>query len=77
MEAKLIAILTSGRAFALELSDRDRGNLDVALENVKKGRESLHSEWLHTEEGFHIRRDAIVALVIGEKQGEWAVARRP
>ncbi|MGH8932309.1 MAG: hypothetical protein ACRDZO_17235 [Egibacteraceae bacterium] len=76
MDAKLIAML-SGRAFTLELGEADRGNLDVALANVSEGKGSFRSGWLRTEEGFHVRRHAIVALVIGEKQGEWAVARRP
>lgn len=77
MDAHLIAILSSGRTFALELADTERGNLDAALENVKDGKPPFRSDWLRTQEGFHIRRSAIVALVIGEKQGEWAVARRP
>lgn len=46
------------------------------LENVKNGKPPFRSDWLRTQEDFHIRRDTIVALVIGERQGEWAIARR-
>lgn len=76
MDRKLIAIVASGRAFALELSDSDRGNLDLALEGMIAGKGTLGAAWLPTEEGFRIRRDAVVALVVGRKEGEWAVADR-
>ena len=75
MAAGLIAILASGRAFTLELGDAERGNLTTALETAKEGKGAFRGDWLRTEEGFHIRRQAIGALVIGEKEGEWAVAR--
>ncbi len=76
MEPKLFAIISSGRPFALELSDVERGNLNQALESVKSGKPPYRAEWLRTEEGFEIRRDAIAALVVGRKQGEWVIADR-
>lgn len=78
---KLIA-LVGGRAFVVSLSSAT--DLSVALDWLTwrdRGRRNepapdsaLEKSWLDTEEGFRIRADAVTAFVIGEKQGEWAVA---
>jgi hypothetical protein len=79
--AKLIA-LAGGRAFTLRvaantdlqsalhwLTWQDRGR-----RNEPAPDHALEQAWLDTEEGFRIRAEAVTAFVIGEKQGEWAVA---
>ena len=79
-DTKLIAIIASGRSFTLRLPTNEMPDhaLDFLTGRQHKGDPvkptSLGWEWLDTEEGFRIRRDAIVALVVVEKQGECAVA---
>lgn len=79
-DSKLIAILASGRAFAVRI-ESEQQSLESALNDLT-GRTGggaqpegwTKKKWLDTEEGFRIRRKAIVAFVIGRKEGEWAVA---
>jgi hypothetical protein len=78
-DGELIAVLESGRTFTVQIPGNE--SPDEAL-NVLSGRIARGAPvpawaqwpWLDTEERFRIRRDAIVALVVGHKEGEWAVA---
>jgi hypothetical protein len=79
-ERQLIA-LVEGRAFTIRLAEK--ANIELAFDYLsgRGGRghgaapdAALRYDWLDTEEGFRIRADAIAAIVIGHKQGEWAVA---
>lgn len=82
-DSRLIA-LVGGRAFTLRLSPAS--DLSLALDwltgrdrerpNEPAPDEALEETSLDTEEGFRVRADAVTAFVIGEKQGEWAVAAR-
>jgi hypothetical protein len=76
-DVKLIAVLSSGRTFALRLEEGMTPEQALAdLTGTGGGLHvgSMRPEWFDTEERFRIRRDAIIALVVGHKQGEWAVA---
>jgi hypothetical protein len=77
-EAKLLA-LVGGRAFTVRIEGNE--SPDDALRDLT-GRSGggakptpwAQNDWLDTEEGFRIRRDAVVAYVVGHKEGEWAEA---
>lgn len=77
-EKELIAIVGSGRPFSLRLPENETAEQALLALTGRSGgaqpQPMWRAEWLETEEGFYIRRDAIVAYVAGHKEGEWAVA---
>lgn len=78
-DKKLIAVLQGGRAFALVLPQAqtpEQALAELTGHPAGGGQPDpfWRPDWLETEERFHIRKDAVVAYVVGRKEGEWAVA---